>query len=114
MIEAIGHPNAATPPSLFLAGCLRRAKLNAGKLSGVEVPNSAARKCPVLAHRDLASRIHVGNAAESGQAPTDANDPERTNGTVAQPSNQRPGRSVPLSLNGLRCGVVRRQWPGAR
>jgi hypothetical protein len=27
---------------------------------------------PVLAHRDLASRIHVRNAAESGQTRTDA------------------------------------------
>jgi hypothetical protein len=29
----------------------------------------------VLAHRDHASRIHVRNAAESGQTRTDANDP---------------------------------------
>src|SRR5262249_32451128 len=29
---------------------------------------------PFMAHRDLASRIHVGNAAESGQTRTDAND----------------------------------------
>jgi hypothetical protein len=32
----------------------------------------------LLAHRDLASRIHVRNAAESGQTRTDANDPEPT------------------------------------
>jgi hypothetical protein len=30
---------------------------------------------PVVAHRDLASRIHVCNAAESGQTRTDVNDP---------------------------------------
>jgi hypothetical protein len=30
----------------------------------------------LLAHRDLASRIHVRNAAESGQTRTDVNDPE--------------------------------------
>jgi hypothetical protein len=28
-----------------------------------------------MAHRDLASRIHVRNAPESGQARTDVNDP---------------------------------------
>src|SRR5262245_32282977 len=33
---------------------------------------------PFMAHRDLASRIHVRNAAESGQIRTDANDPELT------------------------------------
>jgi len=31
-----------------------------------------------MAHRDLASRIHVRNAAESGQTRTDANDPQPT------------------------------------
>src|SRR5215470_7207456 len=31
--------------------------------------------CRLLAHRDLASRIHVGNATESGQTRTGANDP---------------------------------------
>ena len=31
-----------------------------------------------MAHRDLASRIPVRNAAESGQSRTDAKDPERT------------------------------------
>src|SRR5882762_4382710 len=30
-------------------------------------------------HRDLASRIHVRNAAESGQTRTDANDPKQSN-----------------------------------
>ena len=29
----------------------------------------------LLAHRDLASRIHVRNAPESGQTRTDVNDP---------------------------------------
>ena len=32
----------------------------------------------LLAHRDLASRIYVRNAAESGQTRTDADDPERS------------------------------------
>jgi len=32
---------------------------------------------PVVAHRDVASRIRVRNAAESGQTRTDANDPSR-------------------------------------
>jgi hypothetical protein len=31
-----------------------------------------------MAHRDLASRIHVRNAAESGQTRTDVNDPQQT------------------------------------
>jgi hypothetical protein len=32
----------------------------------------------LMTHRDLASRIHVRNAAGSGQTRTDANDPERS------------------------------------
>jgi hypothetical protein len=35
------------------------------------------RMSPVVAHRDLASRIHVRSAAESGQARTDVNEPSR-------------------------------------
>src|SRR5262245_33550479 len=35
-------------------------------------------QCPFLAHRDLASRIHFRNGAESGQIRTDANDPKLT------------------------------------
>jgi hypothetical protein len=36
------------------------------------------RVMTAAAHRDLASRIHVRNAAESGQTRTDANAPTRT------------------------------------
>jgi len=32
----------------------------------------------MTAHRDLASRMHVRNGAESGQIRTDANDPSET------------------------------------
>src|SRR5882762_6270133 len=37
----------------------------------------------LLAHRDLASRIHGRNAPKSGQTGTDVNDPNRTSGNVA-------------------------------
>jgi hypothetical protein len=35
-------------------------------------------RCLLVAHRDLASRIHGRNAPESGQTRTDGNDPTRT------------------------------------
>src|SRR4029450_6366756 len=42
------------------------------------------RAHPRLYHRDLASRIHVCNAAESGQTRTNANDPTVWSGRAVQ------------------------------
>jgi hypothetical protein len=43
-----------------------------------------------MTHRDLASRIHVRRAAESGQTRTDANDPNVKVVPVAEQSILRP------------------------
>ena len=44
----------------------------------VDVDGDTPPVCRLVAHRDLASKNHVRNAAESGQTRTDANDPKAT------------------------------------
>src|SRR4029453_5940799 len=46
--------------------------------TGLPALNAVQGPCPELAHHDLASRIHVGNAAESGKTRTNANNPQQT------------------------------------
>jgi len=46
--------------------------------SGGPVFQIRLKAIPHMAHRDLASRIHFRNVAESGQTRIDANDPELT------------------------------------
>jgi hypothetical protein len=58
---------------------------------------------PKLAHRDLASRIHVRNAAESGQKRTDAN--VESPGGISPPGAPKTVRE-PLDSHGSRCSTV--------
>ena len=53
----------------------------------------------LLAHRDLASRIHIRNAAQSGQARTDANDPNRSFESIASIQQLGPGVVLGVAIH---------------
>jgi hypothetical protein len=61
------------------------------------------RMSPEMAHRDLASTIHVRNATESGQTRTDAN--VESPGGISPPGAPKTVRE-PLDSHGSRCSTV--------
>jgi len=66
-------------------------------------------RLPLLAHRDLASRIHVRNAPESGQTRTDVN--VESPGGISPPGAPKTVRE-PLDSHGSRCSTVGTQAAG--
>ena len=72
-------PNSALVDRVDVATPLSLSSRSVTSLSALAPAQRAgAQRLCALAHRDLASRIHVRNAAESGQTGTDVNDPMQT------------------------------------
>jgi len=78
-------PNGALVDRVDFATPLSLSSRSVTSLSALAPAQRAgAQRLCALAHRDLASKIHVRNAPESGRTRTDVNDPNRSSASTCR------------------------------